>query len=75
MKKIPATWRWFVMPLLLTFFMTAIVSAISTIHAAGNNWTVNLWLGSWLFSWIIAFPTILVVLPLLNKFLQHVIEE
>jgi len=75
MKKLPAKTRWVVMPLLLTMLMTAVVSLIATIRAAGLHGIFHLWLGSWLFSWLIAFPTILIILPLLNKFLRLIIAE
>lgn len=57
-----------VMPLFLSVIMTCIISLVSTLRGVG--WTdgfVHLWLGSWALSWVIAFPTLLLVLPLVRK--------
>ncbi|MDX2203814.1 MAG: DUF2798 domain-containing protein [Hyphomicrobiaceae bacterium] len=67
----PALPRWlhpFVMPLLLSVFMTAVVSAISTVKALGlKPGIVSEWLLAWAWSWLIAFPTLLLVLPLVRR--------
>ena len=64
MKKLPARYTHFVVPLFLTFFMTSIVAAISTINAVGLSWSaVPLWARGWAASWAAAFPAALFMLP------------
>ena len=69
----PAKYHGYVMPLLLTMFMTAIVSGVSTLRAVGVHGSLHLWLGSWLWSWLFAFPTILVVMPLAKKLTNMIV--
>lgn len=66
--KLPARYAAFVMPLLLSIFMTAIVSLVSTLRSVGLvEGVVTLWLGAWGMSWLIGFPTLLLVLPLVRR--------
>ncbi|RTL71365.1 MAG: DUF2798 domain-containing protein [Hyphomicrobiales bacterium] len=71
--------RWshrFVMPVLLSVLMTAVVSAISTLKAVGvRPDIVSLWLQAWFWSWIVAFPTLLLVLPLVRRWSAFLTEE
>lgn len=65
MKKLPPRYNHIVVPLLLTFLMTAIVAGISTAIAVGPNLTaLRIWPGAWAASWAIAFPAALIILPL-----------
>ncbi|MNF73949.1 hypothetical protein D3C84_559690 [compost metagenome] len=66
--KLPARYGAWVMPLLLSIFMTCIVSLISTFKGIG--WSpqfVTKWLAAWGLSWVIAFPVLLLVLPLVRR--------
>jgi hypothetical protein len=66
--KLPARYGAVVMPLLLSIFMTCIVSMISTLKGRGADPDfVRVWLGAWAISWVIAFPTLLLVLPLVRR--------
>lgn len=57
-----------VMPFFLSVIMTCVVSLVATLRSAGlAPGVLSLWLGSWALSWVIAFPTLLVVLPLVRK--------
>lgn len=57
-----------VMPFLLSIIMTCVISLVSTLRSAGLvPGLLPLWLGSWALSWVIAFPTLLVVLPIVRK--------
>ena len=65
-----------VMPLLLSIFMSAIVSFIATLRALG--FTPDLltsWLKAWGISWAVAFPTVLVVLPLVHRIAGMLVEK
>lgn len=66
--KLPAKHASLVMPLLLSIFMTGIVSLISTFKGLGPHpQFLRVWLGAWGVSWIVAFPTLLLVLPAVRK--------
>ena len=68
LKKLPAPYAAWVLPLLLSIFMTCIVSLISTLRSVGlAPGLPAIWLGAWAWSWAIGFPTLLLVLPLVKK--------
>ena len=53
---------------LLSGMMSFLVSGISTYLALGPGpGFMGNWIGSWLPSWAIAFPTVLVVVPLARR--------
>ena len=63
------------MPLLLSLFMTCIVSFISTLKGVGlAPGFPRIWLGAWAVSWVIAFPISLLVLPLVRKATTLIVE-
>ena len=75
LRKLPARYAGFVMPLLLSILMTCIVSLISTFKGVGwvpGFW--KMWLGAWAVSWLVAFPTLLVALPLVRKLTAAVVD-
>lgn len=61
--------------LLLTWFMTLIVSGISTVLAVGASAPgfLALWFGAWVSSWAVAFPSVLVVAPLVRRILHRIV--
>ena len=66
--KLPARFGPWVMPLLLSLLMTCIVSFISTLKGVGlSPHFASKWLGAWGVSWLIAFPVLLLVLPVVRK--------
>jgi hypothetical protein len=68
LPKLPARFAGIVMPLLLSVLMTAIISMVSTPSSIGASpRLVSVWLHAWALSWIVAFPTLLMVLPLVRK--------
>lgn len=74
-RKLPARYAGIVMPLLLSILMTCIVSLISTWRGIGpvpGFWRI--WLGSWAWSWLVAFPTLLLVLPLVRRATAALVE-
>ncbi|CAN7168904.1 DUF2798 domain-containing protein [Acidovorax sp. LjRoot194] len=63
------------MPLLLSLLMTFIVSLISTLRVAGFTLDVlRLWMSSWALSWLVAFPTLLLVLPLVRRATAAIVD-
>jgi hypothetical protein len=72
--KLPARYAGIVMPFFLSVIMTCIVSAISTLRSVGlaNNF-VAMWMGSWGISWLVAFPVLLLILPVVRKMTAMVV--
>ena len=66
--KLPARYGSLVTPLLLSIFMTCIVSLISTLKGIGmSSQFTSKWLGAWGVSWVIAFPVLLLALPVVRR--------
>ena len=75
LPKLPARSAVWVMPLLLSVLMTFIISLISTLRSVGMTPEMpQLWLGSWALSWLVAFPTLLLVLPLVRKATAAIVD-
>ena len=75
LRKLPARHAGIVMPLLLSILMTFIVSLISTLHSIGfGKGLVQVGMGAWGLSWIIAFPTLLLVLPLVRSATRALVD-
>lgn len=74
-RKIPARHAVIVMPFILSVFMTCLVSLISTLRSIGlaDN-LLQVWMGSWAMSWVVAFPALLLVLPLVKKITGLLVE-
>ncbi|MGN5763420.1 DUF2798 domain-containing protein [Acinetobacter calcoaceticus] len=67
-KKIPNRYAAVVLPFFLSMIMTFIVSCISTIRSMGvEQFSTDIWLSAWGISWLIAFPVLLLVLPIVRK--------
>ena len=66
--KLPARYNSIVMPLLLSLLMTCVVSAISVLRAKGMGTdALATWPSAWAISWCIAFPVLLIFLPLVRR--------
>jgi hypothetical protein len=74
-RKLPARFSGIVMPMVLSLLMTFIVSAISTLKGLGLSPSfLRTWLATWGISWLIAFPTLLALLPLVRRIVGVVCE-
>lgn len=75
MYKIPARHAWFVMPAILALMMTFIVSGISTAKAIGivPSFSVE-WMQAWFVSYLVAFPTLLLLLPVVRRIVGLIVE-
>jgi hypothetical protein len=75
-KKLPATWLRFALPMCTAVFMTFLVSGVATWRALGSVpgmvWT---WMVSWFIAWLIAAPTMFFMMPLVRRWLLRIIEE
>jgi Protein of unknown function (DUF2798) len=75
MKKLPARYNTVAMPLVLSMIMSFIISFVSSWRALGLiNGFLMKWLPAWGISWLIAFPTVLFVLPLARKIVSRFVE-
>jgi hypothetical protein len=73
--KLPARYGAIVMPLVLSVLMTFVVSAISTLKSLGATPAFfTTWLAAWAISWLVAFPTLLAVLPLVRRIVALAVE-
>ncbi|EMT6574309.1 TPA: DUF2798 domain-containing protein [Providencia rettgeri] len=68
-RKLPNRALHILVPFFLSLIMSGLVSFISTLKSIGfENHLVLTWLTAWMISWAVAFPAVLVTLPLARKF-------
>lgn len=73
-RKLPARYASVVMPFVLSVLMTAVVSMISTLKSLGATPEfLSTWPVAWGLSWLVAFPTLLIVLPLVRRIVAMVV--
>ena len=74
-KKIPARYLHIMIPFVLSFFISGIISGIFTIKSMGfQPDTIFAWLNSWILAWSIAFPSVLIMLPIVKKIVGFIVE-
>lgn len=74
LRKLPARYAPVVMPLVLSILMTFVVSGIATLRSLGLTPAfVATWPAAWGLSWLVAFPTLLAVLPLVRRIVSLVV--
>ena len=74
-KKLPAHTMGYVMPLILSIIMSCIVSLISTLKNTGfSGFELPVWLGAWGLSWVVAYPVLLLILPIVRKLTALIVE-
>ncbi|MGX5734640.1 DUF2798 domain-containing protein [Bosea thiooxidans] len=73
-RRLPARYAAVVMPFILSVLMTFVVSGIATLKALGPTAEfLQTWPSSWALSWLVAFPTLLLVLPLVRRLVAFVV--
>lgn len=73
-RRLPARYAGVVMPFFLSVLMTFVVSGISTLKALGpTGEMLGVWPASWGLSWLVAFPTLLLVLPIVRRLVALVV--
>ena len=76
MKKLPAAYNRFALPLGTSFFMTFLVSGVATYLAIGPvDGMFSRWMTSWMIAWAIACPTMYFMMPVVRRCLARIIEE
>jgi hypothetical protein len=74
-RRLPPRYAALVMPLVLSVLMSLIVSGVSTLKSLGIGAAfLSTWPVAWFLSWLIAFPTLLMVLPLVRRIVSLVVE-
>lgn len=75
LPKLPAKSIHWLMPLLLSSIMSGVISAYNTIRNLGFIEGVTaIWFNNWIQSWIIAFPLVLIILPILRRLVGRMIK-
>ena len=76
LKKLPNRFGSLVTPLLLSLLMTCVVSFIATTRAQGfTGRLLETWLDAWGLSWLVAFPVLLVLLPLVRRTVALLVDN
>jgi hypothetical protein len=74
-RRLPPRYAALVMPLVLSVLMSLIVSGVSTLKSLGIGAAfLSTWPIAWFLSWLVAFPTLLLVLPLVRRIVGLVVE-
>jgi hypothetical protein len=56
---------------ILSGFMTLVVSGVATLMALGPAVGVaSVWMGAWITAWVIAFPSLILIRPLVTRFTE-----
>jgi hypothetical protein len=72
---LPSRYAALVMPFVLSILMSFIVSGVSTLKSLGIGAAfLSTWPFAWLLSWLVAFPTLLLVLPVVRRIVGLVVE-
>jgi hypothetical protein len=72
-RRLPGRWAPVAFGLLLSGLMSLVVSGISTVKATGfGPGVLGGWMDAWLSSWAVAFPTVLVVAPLVRRLVARI---
>ncbi|WP_313621084.1 DUF2798 domain-containing protein [Achromobacter sp.] len=76
LRKLPQRYTRFLMPLVLSVFMSAIVSAVATATSVGlgPDFVVS-WPNAWGASWIVAFPSLLILLPVVRRIVGWMVVQ
>ncbi|TDR89132.1 DUF2798 domain-containing protein [Enterovirga rhinocerotis] len=74
-RRLPSHYAPILLPLILSLMMSCIVSAVATLRTLGFSPDFfALWPGAWALSWIVAFPTLLILLPLARRIVGLLID-
>ncbi|HIW07239.1 MAG TPA: DUF2798 domain-containing protein [Candidatus Ignatzschineria merdigallinarum] len=58
-----------IIPFFLSLSMSCIVSCVSTLMNVGlSGFEFKAWCIAWMLSWMVAFPSVLILLPIVRRF-------
>lgn len=73
--KLPAKYATVVIPFFLSFLMSGLISFINIIHNIGFvNHFATVWVSAWFFSWCVAFPAVLILLPIVRRITARLVD-
>ena len=76
MKLIPKKYMSFLISFFMALLMSCTMSLVIIIFNVGLiEGFVSIWLKAWGFSFIVAFPTVIVISPIVGKLVNLVIEN
>jgi hypothetical protein len=76
MRKLPRRYQVVALPFVLSVLMSCIVSGITTLRIGGFDQAFfSSWMSAWGLSWLVAFPAVLVVLPVARRIVGLVVES
>ena len=68
---IPAKYGQFTFIFFVSICMSCVVSGVSVLNTAGFvDALFGLWMNAWFKSWIVAFPSLLIIAPLVRRFVD-----
>lgn len=75
LTRFPARYAGILMPFILSIIMTMVVSAVATVKNLGMGpHFISDWLSAWAMSWVIAFPTLLMALPITRRLVRLLVQ-
>ena len=73
--KLPAKYAAVVIPFILSFMMSGLISMINIIHNIGFvEHFAAVWISAWFFSWCVAFPAVLILLPIVRRITARLVD-
>ena len=75
LRRFPARYAGILLPFILSILMTRVVSAVATARnlGLGPDFLAH-WLPAWAMSWVVAFPVLLVALPLTRRLVRLLLQ-
>ena len=74
MKKLSSKFELPLFALLLSGLMSFIVSGVALMRNLGAIPQLAAWVHAWLSSWLVAFPSVIVIAPLVRKVVARWVE-
>jgi len=73
--KLSAKYATVVIPFILSFLMSGLISLINIIHNIGFvDHLATVWVSAWFFSWCVAFPAVLILLPIVRRITARLVD-
>ncbi|WP_096911046.1 DUF2798 domain-containing protein [Acinetobacter colistiniresistens] len=73
--KLPAKYAMWILPLILSFFMSGTLSLVNLWMRTGFiPGFLIIWLETWMFSWLIAYPLVLISLPVVRRLTGLIVD-
>lgn len=74
--KLPPKYALLLVPLLMSGLMSGIVCAVNLLRAMGWTWeAVAAWPTTWLMAWAVAFPAVMLVMPLVKRITGWLVRQ